>query len=144
MGRWLVMDDRYERGYQKMLEVAGPKVAERLNKLRNISPIFAKTIVEHGFGEIISRPHLAIRDREFATLGALAVLGEENEIATHTGNALRAGISWTELEELALHLTLYAGYPRAINFLSIAHKAYMAYEEEKKKVPSPDSEQASR
>jgi 4-carboxymuconolactone decarboxylase len=70
--------------------------------------------LKHIMGEIWSRPQLSRRDRSLITVSALIALGKLPELRIHIPAALRHGMSRTEIDELMLHLTLYLGYPAAV------------------------------
>jgi 4-carboxymuconolactone decarboxylase len=74
----------------------------------------AEMTMNHVFGEVWSRPGLALRDRSLATVTMLAALGRDPYLRIHLHGALNLGISEEELEELFLHLAHYAGWPLGI------------------------------
>ena len=75
---------------------------------------FRNMTMEHLFGDVWSRPDLAIRDRSLVTVTTLAALGRDPELRTHLHGALNVGVTKAELEELFLHLAHYAGWPIAV------------------------------
>ena len=87
---------------------------------------FARLTIEHLFGDVWSRPGLALRDRSLATVAALTVLGREPELRQHLGGALRLGITRDEIRELMLHLAHYGGWPVAVMGLRAAGEAFAA------------------
>lgn len=66
------------------------------------------------FGEVWARPQLSRRDRSLVTLVVLIVLGRFPELRAHVPGALNHGMTREEIDELILQLTLYAGYPAAV------------------------------
>jgi len=76
--------------------------------------------IDHALGDIWSRPQLGRRDRSFVSVTALTCLGAENELRTHIGGALNHGASADEIEELFLHVSAYAGYPRSFDAMRVA------------------------
>lgn len=85
------------------------------------APFFA-LIEGHAFGEIWSRPGLAMGDRRMLVLAMLLALGAEAEFELHLRAALADGIKPEAVQELLLLSTLYAGYPRAYAGIRIAEK----------------------
>lgn len=81
---------------------------------------FARVTVEHLFGDVWTRPGLALRERSLATVTALTVLGREQELKMHLRGALRVGVSRDEIRELMLHLAHYGGWPVAVAGLRVA------------------------
>ena len=85
---------------------------------------FARVTIEHLFGDVWSRPGLALRDRSLITVAALTVLGREQELKMHLRGALRVGISRDEIRELLLHLAHYGGWPVAVGGLRVAAEIF--------------------
>jgi alkylhydroperoxidase/carboxymuconolactone decarboxylase family protein YurZ len=100
-------DDRFKRGLEMLERVYGPSDAP-LDEMRD-SP-FIKYCTEEVLGEIWSRPHLSIRDRRLATIGLTATLGRPELLEIQFIGALHHGeMTEAQLEELVLHLAIYAG-----------------------------------
>ncbi len=72
---------------------------------------FAAHTRDYLFGEIWSRPGLALQERSMITCAVLAALGREPQLRGHLGGALNIGIPAEKLEEMLLHVTHYAGWP---------------------------------
>lgn len=90
-----------------------------------ISPDFADMMVEFGYGEMMSRPGLDARSRQFVTLGALAALGHPvDQLKGHINGALNVGVTPSEIVEALMQTALYAGFPAATNALRIAKRVF--------------------
>ena len=76
------------------------------------------------FGEIWCRPQLSRRDRSLAVIAILTALGAAEELAFHVPGGLNHGLTRVEIEEVMTHLTLYAGFPRAVEGMRAARKAF--------------------
>jgi 4-carboxymuconolactone decarboxylase len=63
------------------------------------------------FGEIWSREGLDRRSRSLLTLGMLIAQQNAVEIAAHTVNGMRNGLTVSELEEILYHASAYLGFP---------------------------------
>ena len=75
---------------------------------------FLDTTIEHLFGDIWSRPGLAVRDRRLITLSILVCLGNELTLRLHFGAAMKSGdLSDQEIDELILQVAHYGGWPMA-------------------------------
>ncbi len=70
--------------------------------------------LRHLMGEIWARPQLGRRDRSLITLVALVSLGKIAELRVHVPAALRHGMTREEIDEVILQLTVYLGYPAAV------------------------------
>jgi len=65
-------------------------------------------------GDIWARPQFSRRDRSLIVISVLASIGSTEELIAHTGVGLNHGLTRTEIEEILLHVAVYAGYPMAM------------------------------
>jgi 4-carboxymuconolactone decarboxylase len=65
-------------------------------------------------GEVWSRPQLNKRDRSLIVIAVLAASGSTDELSLHTQVGLNHGLTRIEIEEILLHVAVYAGYPMAM------------------------------
>ena len=65
-------------------------------------------------GDVWSRPQLSRRDRSLIVVSVLAAIGSSEELSFHTETALNHGLTRSEIEEMLLHIAVYAGYPKAM------------------------------
>ena len=76
------------------------------------------------FGEIWSRPQLPRRDRSLIVIAILGALGQESELAFHVRAGLNYGLTRSEIEEIMVHLSMYAGFPKAVDGMRVAREAF--------------------
>lgn len=106
---------------------AGRAAADPAQDLANMQGILGDVgtlAFRWAFGEIWSRPELSRRDRSLAVIAILAALGQENELAVHVPAGLNHGLTRTEIEEIMVHMSLYAGFPRAVDGMRAAKAAF--------------------
>ena len=87
---------------------------------------FQDLITRYAWGEIWSRPGLSRAERSMITLTALAVLGQEHELAMHVRAALRNGLSPEQIQEVLLQVAVYAGVPAANRAFAVAQAVLAA------------------
>ena len=93
--------------------------------LADIAPDFATYILEFPFGDIYSRPGLGVRDREIATIAALTAMGNAApQLKVHIAAGLNVGLSRAEIVEVIMQMTVYAGFPAAVNGLFAAKEVF--------------------
>jgi 4-carboxymuconolactone decarboxylase len=85
---------------------------------------FARVTMGNLFGDVWSRPGLALRDRSLITVATLIAQGREQELKLHLQGALRVGISRAEIQEIILHLAHYAGWPLAVGAGRVAQAVF--------------------
>jgi len=116
-------DSRREDGMRVRREVLGDAhVDASVAGTTPFSSEFQDFITRVAWGDVWSRPGLDRRARSCITLGVLAALGREGEIALHVRAALRNGLSPAEIAEVLLHTSVYAGIPAANAAFKIAQK----------------------
>jgi 4-carboxymuconolactone decarboxylase len=116
---------RYRRGLEVLNGVDGGSAPAVMESLADIAPAMAHHIVAFGFGDIYSRPGLEPQQRQLVTLGILTALGGcEPQLEVHIRTSLNVGLSPTEIVESFTHAAGYAGFPRALNAISVAKKVF--------------------
>lgn len=125
------MDDgRFEKGYGKFLEVDGKGGLKAVEDLRGLVPELERYLVEYPFGDIYSRPGLDTGTRELASIAALTAMGGcEPQLRVHIHAALNLGRTRQEVVEAILQMSVYAGFPRAINALYTARDVFARRDE---------------
>ena len=84
--------------------------------LGDIAPDLGRFIIEFAFGDVYRRPGLDLFSRELITVAALAAMGSATpQLKVHMHGFLNVGGTIRQLVETVIHLSAYAGFPRAIN-----------------------------
>ena len=116
---------RYQKGLKVLGSINGNSGKEILKKLKEISPDMEKFVVEFPYGDIYSRPGLPLKTRELITIASLVTLGfASHELKAHIANALNAGCTKNEILETIIQMSIYAGFPAALNGLLTAHDVF--------------------
>ena len=125
----MTTETRYERGWQRLKEVDGTAGEKVVAALADICPDLGRYIVEFGFGDIYSRPGLGLREREIATIAALTALGTATpQLKVHIAAGQNVGLSRTEIVETILQMSLYAGFPAALNGVAAAREVFAQHD----------------
>lgn len=120
-------DDRYERGLRALNAIDGGAGEKVVAALADIAPDFAKYLIEFPFGDIYSRPGLGLREREIATIAALAAMGNaQPQLKVHLEAGLNVGLTEAEIIEVLMQMAVYAGFPAALNGLFAAKEVFAA------------------
>ncbi|MCE0494990.1 carboxymuconolactone decarboxylase family protein [Vibrio salinus] len=107
---------RYEIGFEQLSKIDGEAGHKVIDSLKDICPDLAKFTIEYPFGDIYSREGLDLKSREIATIAALTALGNcQPQLKVHMHAALNVGCSEEEIKEVVLQMSVYAGFPAALN-----------------------------
>jgi 4-carboxymuconolactone decarboxylase len=117
--------ERYERGSRMLTAVDGPTGLEVVEELAKSFPDFARYVLEFPFGDIYAREGLGLRERELATVAALCALGHARpQLRVHVHAALHVGCKPAEVVEVVMQMAVYAGFPAALNGLSVVREVF--------------------
>ena len=117
--------ERYLRGTKQLSRVDGEAGLQVVESLAKSFPDFATYVVEFPFGDIYSRAGLGLRERELAVVAALCALGNAApQLRVHIHAALHVGCTPGELVEVVMQMSVYAGFPAALNGLSALREAF--------------------
>lgn len=120
-------ETRLERGRRVLSEIDGDAGERVVTALADIAPEFGDYLLEFPFGDIYSRPGLGARDREIATIAALAAMGNAApQLRVHIEAGLNVGLSRAEIVEILMQMAVYAGFPAALNGLFAAKEVFAA------------------
>ena len=118
-------EDRHSRGLRALQEITGAAGPDVVESLRDIAPDFAEWIVDFSYGDVMARPGLDRRSRQFATIAALTALGNAApQLKVHIGGALNVGCKPQEIVEVIMQMAVFAGFPATINALNVAREVF--------------------
>lgn len=116
------MNDTYARG-RELAEALNPGMEQALEERYGaLLPDMPQSVVDFAYGQQYCRPGLALRDRYLATIAALTALGGQTapQLRINILAGLKAGLTETEIAEVIWQMSLYGGFPAAINALNVA------------------------
>ena len=120
-----VEEARYERGLMRLDDITQGKGKAVVDALSKTSPDMARYVVEYPYGDVFCRKGLNDRQRELATIAALAALGyAEPELRVHIHGALNVGVTREEVVETMILMSVYAGFPAAIHGIRAAEAVF--------------------
>ena len=125
-------ENRYGRGKELLAQIAPDQERVLRETFDTINPDITRYVVEFGYGDIYARGILPIRNRQVATIAALAAKGTApSQLRFHIGGGLRAGLSEAEIVEIMLLVSVYAGFPAALNGILATREVAEALKDEK-------------
>ena len=116
---------RFQKGWQTLGAINSDAGERILRQLKDISPDMARFVIEFPYGDIYSRRGLSIKMRELITIASLTTLGfAPAQLKAHIANALNAGCTREEIVETIMQISVYAGFPAALNGLMTAGEVF--------------------
>ncbi|QYJ86049.1 carboxymuconolactone decarboxylase family protein [Shewanella mesophila] len=107
---------RFVLGLEQLSKIDGEVGHKVIESLQDICPDLARFTIEYPFGDIYTRQALDLKSREIATVAALTALGNcQPQLKVHLNAALNVGCSEEEIKEVLLQMSVYAGFPAALN-----------------------------
>lgn len=114
-------EERFEAGMKVRRAVLGDAHVERAEAQKTaFDADFQRLITEVAWGTVWTRPGLDRKTRHMLTIGILAALGKENELAMHIRATRNTGVTMDELKEVLLQVAVYAGAPAANAAFAVA------------------------
>ncbi|MCD7935449.1 MAG: carboxymuconolactone decarboxylase family protein [Tannerellaceae bacterium] len=129
IGETVTMEDNRDRytvgaNYLSLLSKGQEQVLK--DNYGELSPELVQFTIEYGYGDIFSRDNLEMKYRQVATIAALATLGNaQPQLRFHIEGALQIGLGKEEIKEVLLLMTVYAGFPAAINGMNVWKEVMM-------------------
>lgn len=112
--------DRLKLGEKELSKLDNLQVERLKSAYNDFSPELVKFTLEYGYADIFSRDNLSEKYRQIATISALTALGTaQPQLKFHINAGLNIGLKETEIKEVILLMTVYSGFPSAINGTNI-------------------------
>ena len=114
---------------------AGRELSERVmpgleaalaKKYDEILPGFSEWQIATVYGGVYARDGLDMKTRQLATVAGLTTMGGQTrpQLKIHVSSALKSGATKREIAETILQMSLYGGFPAAINALNAAMEVF--------------------
>lgn len=114
---------------------AGRELSERVmpgleaalaKKYDEILPGFSEWQIATVYGGVYARDGLDMKTRQLATVAGLTTMGGQTrpQLKIHVAAALKLGATKREIAETILQMSLYGGFPAAINALNAAMEVF--------------------
>jgi len=108
--------DRLRAGEQELSKLNSLQADKLRSAFNDLSPELVKFTLEFGYADIYSRDNLDIKYRQIATIAALTALGNaQPQLRFHINAGLNIGLTVEDIKDIILLMSVYAGFPAAIN-----------------------------
>ena len=116
--------EQLEKGRRMLQQLSAGHQDSSGGVVGEVSPDFWEMHLWHLFGEVWSRPGLALRERIMVNLTGLIFHKFNFGIANCMRWALNNGISQEEIVEIIIHVAHYGGWPCGVNAMSVAKDVF--------------------
>ena len=118
----MVPQELFERGLAKRRAVMGAGFVERAfaGGEDAFGADFQRFMTGYAWGAVWGRGGLTDRERHMVTIGILAALGREKELAGHLRATANTGVSERDLSDVFHQVAVYAGVPAALSAVNAA------------------------
>lgn len=117
--------DRCTRGIETLKQVGSQDYDRLTQSLETFYPDLAQMVVEHVFGDVMSRPGLDLKQRQIVNVATLTAIGSVRPaLKFHIHGMLNVGCTPQEVVETILHAVVYAGFPAAQDGMMIAREVF--------------------
>ena len=114
-----VKKSQREAGVIQLEKLQVINAKELLEAYKDVSPSFAKHVIEYAFGDILSRPEVDYQTREMATIAALTATGATKQLKFHVQGAMNIGASKKDIADIIVLVGAYSGFPSMANATSV-------------------------
>lgn len=96
------------RGKELFERIYGARAEEVRRRLASLHGDLERWVLEHAYGEVLSRPGLSTKQRELASVAALVVSRQWRQVLSHLRGALRLGADPGEIRAVFQELRPFA------------------------------------
>jgi 4-carboxymuconolactone decarboxylase len=124
-------DERVARGMATALELfkpGSPVNAPRFQYPKEIAEDWNRLSMSTVMGDVWARPGLSKQQRALITIALLTALDKPEQLRAYVTGGLNLGLSREEICEAIVHVSVYAGFPAAIQGLGIASQVFDAFD----------------
>lgn len=102
---WNVKDFKI-RGELNCRKIYGGKYEKLINNIGLFSPDMSDWLVTEGYGKVMGRKGLSLREREVCNIAVLTALKYESQLYSHINGGHRIGLTWNEIEKVIESVSL--------------------------------------
>lgn len=128
--------NKYKAGWENLKTMDEESGEKAIKSLVDISPDLAEYIVTFAYGDIYERATLDLKTKEILIVAGLTAMGNAKpQLKLHLNGALNAGCSIAEVQEVLLQMSVYSGFPSAVNGMNALKEVLQKRKENGKKDP---------
>ncbi|MDP6980133.1 MAG: carboxymuconolactone decarboxylase family protein [Myxococcota bacterium] len=120
------MDPRMAKGLMTALKLFKPGGAgpPKFTYPEEIASDWNEFSVSTVMGDVWGREGLDPKHRAMITIGVLAATSKPEQLKAYVAGGLNLGLTREEICEIILHISVYAGFPAAIQGFAVANEVF--------------------
>jgi len=119
----------FDKGLEVRKAVLGAEfVQHALDAADDFNRPLQELVTEYCWGAVWTREGLSRQIRSMLNLAMLTALNRPHELKMHVQGALRNGVTKTQIREVLLQATIYAGVPAGVDAFRIAREVLQEFE----------------
>lgn len=95
------------RGKRTSQKIYGRNIDRLISNVKSISPDLSEWFIIEGYGKVLSRKNLALKERELQIISILTCLKYEDQLLSHIIGALRNGATTVEVKSTISNLRIF-------------------------------------
>jgi 4-carboxymuconolactone decarboxylase len=128
-------DDRLARGLATALELFTPRSSDAprppsFKYPKEIAEDWNQFSISTVMGDVWGRRGLGLKERAMITIGVLTALNKPEQLRSYITGGLNLGLTREQICEIILHISVYAGFPTAIQGFAVANEVFDALDGE--------------
>lgn len=117
--------DRLTKAFALLEQLESGAPARVSSNLEAFHPDAAEILLGFAFTDVVARNGIDLKTREMMTVAMLSAMGTAaGQLEFHIRAAMNNGVSRSEIVEIILQVSVYAGIPAAMNAIAEAKKAF--------------------
>jgi 4-carboxymuconolactone decarboxylase len=118
---------RRRAGQEMLARLTGGDAQDYFDRFAATAPDLAQLSIDFAFGEALARDSLDHNTKLLAIIAMLAASGNRSEaLRLHLAGALANGVTRENIIEVLIQLSVYRGFPSALNAFSLAREVFSA------------------
>lgn len=94
-----------EKGIKTSKKIYGDKLEKLISNVKKFSPELSEWLIIEGYGKVISRSALKIKEREACIISVLSTQMFEEQLISHLYGGLRNGLKMTQIRKIISNLS---------------------------------------
>ena len=111
-----------KKSHEFLKKLFGESSIERIENFAEQYPEIHSLVEHYATEKVWMREGLSLREKSLLTLSSQISQGDWDQVRNHMESFLNLGGTGQELQEICIHMSVYAGFPRMLKAAAIARE----------------------